>query len=294
MAMGRWAEAKATMDEKASRIPNDVEVHFASYLLAFLRGDQSAMDKEVEWAKGKPQETPMMGLQAAASAAVGQMQKGREFARRAAEGFQRMGFVDGAAGMQAQFANFEAVCGNSQRARELANRARAASPAVNNLMGSAVALALAGDTNAAESIAKEIAARSPTDEMLQSAYLPQLLAIVEFKKGKWARAVELLESVRPYEESQPWATYVRGEAYLQLGKGPEAAAEFEKVLRKRGVVGVDPLYAIAHLGLARAQAKAGKTAAARKAYQDFLALWKDADTDIPILRQARADYEKLK
>jgi serine/threonine protein kinase/tetratricopeptide (TPR) repeat protein len=294
MAMGRWAEAKAIIDEKAARIPSDVEVHFIDFALAFFRGDQAAMDKEAAWAKGKSVEAPFLGAQAAASAAGGQMQKGRELARRSADGLQRMGFVDGAAGIHAQIALYEAACGNMQKARELANRARAASSSPGTELSAGAALAFAGDLNTAESIIRDLAPRYPKDEMLQAVHLPTLRAIVELQKGKPARTVELLESARPYEEAQPPVTQIRGLAYLQLGKGTEAAAEFEKVLRKRGVIGVDPLYALAHLGLARAQAKAAKTAEARKAYQDFFALWKDADPDLPILKEARAEYDKLK
>jgi predicted Zn-dependent protease len=156
-------------------------------------------------------------------------------------------------------------------------------------------LAHAGDFHRAQAVADELAGRFPTDTMMNSVQLPLIRGEIEIARGNAARALQLLEPAARYELSFQGmgVMYARGQAFLHSGKGVEASAEFQKILNHRGISVVSPIHALAHLGLARARALAGDTAGAHTAYQDFLALWKDADPDVPILQQAKAEYAKF-
>jgi predicted Zn-dependent protease len=168
-------------------------------------------------------------------------------------------------------------------------------------MAAALVLARVGDVAYGQALAQQLSATYPWNTLLHSYWLPVIRAAIEIDRGRSARAIELLQAATPYEEgSAPpfpqgtmYPVYMRGEAYLLTQKGGEAAQEFQKILEHRGVVQNFPLGALAHVGLARAYALQGDAAKARISYQDFFALWKDADPDIPILKQARGEYAKL-
>jgi len=168
--------------------------------------------------------------------------------------------------------------------------------------GAALALGLAGDTVRAEAIAEDLAKRFPEDTVVKFSYLPTIDAQVAIGRHDASRAIEVLQSAAPYALGLRTGTafaaalypfYVRGEAYLEVHQASEAAAEFQRILDRPGVIVNDPIGALAHLQLGRAYAMSGDTAKARAAYQDFLTLWKDADPDIPIVKQAKAEYAKL-
>jgi tetratricopeptide (TPR) repeat protein len=166
--------------------------------------------------------------------------------------------------------------------------------------GAAFALALAKDSSRSEALADDLAKRFPEDTSVRFSYLPALRATLALNHGDHAKASDLLQAAVPYELGAQRAlfgllypVYVRGEAYLADNKGAEAAAEFQKILHHRGIVVSDPVGALAHLQLGRAIAMSGDKTKAKTAYQDFLALWKDADPDIPVLKQAKAEYARL-
>ena len=170
--------------------------------------------------------------------------------------------------------------------------------------GAAFALALSGDSSRSQTLANDLESRFPEDTSVRFSYLPALRALLALNHGEPAKAIELLQIAVPYELGAPrsshtwyfgalYPVYVRGEAYLAARQGAEAAAEFQKILDHRGIVVSDPIGALAHLQLGRAFALSGDKAKAKAAYQDFLTLWKDADPDIPILKQAKAEYAKL-
>jgi hypothetical protein len=170
--------------------------------------------------------------------------------------------------------------------------------------GAAVALAIAGDSGRSQTIAADLARRFPEDTAVQFSYLPVLRALLALNHGEPAKAIELLQLTVPYELGAPpsaffgffgalYPAHVRGEAYLAAHQGADAATEFRKILDRRGVVINDPIGALARLQLGRACAMSGDKTNAKAAYQDFLSLWKDADPDIPILKQARAEYARL-
>ena len=164
-----------------------------------------------------------------------------------------------------------------------------------SLTRSAIALSLCGDIGAAQSLVDELTKRYPKDTLINSIWLPVIRAAIELNRNNPVQAVQLLEATRRYEAAAEfWPQYLRGQAYLRQQKGAEAAVEFQKILAHRGEAPLSVLYPLAHLGLARAAALTGDTTKARTAYQNFLALWKDADQDIRVLQEARQDYAKLK
>jgi tetratricopeptide (TPR) repeat protein len=170
--------------------------------------------------------------------------------------------------------------------------------------GAALALALAGDSAGSQRIADDMDSRSPEDTEVQFSYLPVLRAVAALNRGEPSRAIELLQAAAPYElgllgndtigfVGSLYSIYTRGEAYLSAKRGPEAAVEFQKILDHRGIVGTEPIGALARLQLGRALVVSGDKIKAKSAYEDFLRLWKDADPDIPIFRQAKMEYAKL-
>jgi predicted Zn-dependent protease len=196
----------------------------------------------------------------------------------------------------------EALFGDAAEARQQATVAKRSSGRDLDY-GVALALAYAGDANRAQAMADDLGKRFPEDTSLQFNYLPTLRAKLALLRANPQQAVDILRAAAPYELGLPAAginnwpnlypVYVRGEAYLAAHKGSEAAAEFQKILDHRGIVSNAPIGALAHLQLGRAYALQGDTARSRAFYQDFLTLWKDADPDIPILKQAKAEYAKL-
>jgi predicted Zn-dependent protease len=189
----------------------------------------------------------------------------------------------------------EALYGNAVEARQQAGAALGLSNGRNVQFKAALALALAGDRVRAQTLADDLDERFPDGTIIQFKYLPTIRAQVALSGKDSSKALEVLQAAAPYElgASGLDPVYVRAEAYLAAHQGSEAAAEFQKILDHRGVVVNEPIGALAHLGLARACALQGDTAKAKAAYQDFLTLWKDAAPDIPILKQAKAEYAKL-
>jgi predicted Zn-dependent protease len=160
----------------------------------------------------------------------------------------------------------------------------------------ALGLALAGDLANAQHLVDDLAKRFPENTTVQFTYVPMIRAQLALDRNNAGKAIELLQPAAPYElgiAGALYPVYVRGNAYVTAHEGSEAAAEFQEILNHRGVVVNDPIGALAHLGLGRAYVRQGDTAKARAAYQDFLTLWKDADPDIPILKEAKEEYAKL-
>jgi tetratricopeptide (TPR) repeat protein len=201
----------------------------------------------------------------------------------------------------------EALFGNVSIARQRAVDALELSKSRDVGYGAAFALALSGDSFQSQALTEDLARRFPEDPRVQFIYAPTLRALLALNRGQPSKAVELLQTAIPYEGGIPteggsefllgagnlYPAYVRGLAYLAARHGVEAAAEFQKILDHRGLVICDPVGALAHLQLGRAYALSGDDTKARSAYQDFLSLWKDADPDVPIFKQAKAEYAKL-
>ena len=296
---GKFDEAKAIFEKSIQQDLGSPVTYFGLYLIGFAEGDTTAMERAVEWAHGKPQEAFLVSAQAGAAAFQGKMQQAGELTRRAADLNLRNGLDENAASNLAQHALERALCGNSRQARELANRALAMSEGSAPQYFAALALAQAGAVQPAQAILSKLAERFPTDTLMNARELPALRAAIALGRRNPASAIEALESAHPYEGGTGFAgtetesLYFRGLAYLGAGSGPEAAAEFQRLLDKTwlSIIGVNQ--PLAQLGLARARALQGDEAGARRAYQDFLARWKDADSDIPVLQQAQAEYARL-
>ncbi len=305
LALNRFDEARTTTEEALGRKLEDIPLHLNLYALAFFQGNAAAMKQQADWAIGKPgAEDWMLSLESDTEAWSGRLGKARELSRQAVESARRSDEKEPAALWQANAAIREALFGNADAARQNAAAAVALAPGSRDAEAqAALAYALAGDAAHAQSLADDLAKRFPQDTVVQSVWLPTIRAQIETGRKNPARSIELLQAAAPYElgmlsgsatNSCLYPVYVRAEAYLSAQQGPAAAAEFQKILDHRGLLWNCATGALAHLGLARAYAMQGDTAKARAAYQDFLALWKDADPDIPILIAAKAEYAKLK
>jgi len=274
------------------------------YYLAFLKGDQAGMDREIARAPAEHVQALMSHHQALVLAQSGRMQQARTMWERAIALAQQAGTRETAALYETAQAVCEAHFGNGAAAKERARAALKLAKGRDVEYAAAFALALAGDLSESQRLAADLEKRFPEDTPVQFEYLPTLNALSTLAHGAPADAVERLQRAVPYDLAMPGTTfhgrfgglypaYVRGEACLAAGRGQEAAAEFQKVLNHRGIVLADPVGALAHLQLGRAYVTSGDITRAKSAYQDFLTLWKDADADLPLLKQARAEYAKL-
>ena len=275
------------------------------YGIAFYRDDTPGMAQQVATAARKPgDEALLFALEADTAAYFGHLGKAREFSRRAADSAERAGEKETAASYLAVSALREALFGNAANARELATVAKGRSTGRDMDYGVALALAYAGDERRAQVLAGDLGKRFSEDTVVQFNYLPTLRAKIAISHADPPQALNILRVAAPYELGLPaigyynwpnlYPVYLRGEAYLAVHQSREAAVEFQKILDHRGIVLNQPIGALAHLQLGRVFAISGDTAKARTAYQDFFALWKDADPDIPILKQAKAEYAKLR
>jgi len=281
------------------------ELLLLRYHLAFVTGDTAGMDRVVALARGKPGvEDWMLHAQALVEARSGRLQVARRMSHRALEMAHQAGQRERAATYQAAEAICEAFLGDASAARRSATAALQLSNGRDVEYAAAFALALAGDLPRSQSLADDLQRRFPEGTSVKFNYLPALRAFLALSHHAPQKAIELLQAAVPYELAVPaidfnaffgglYPVYVRGEAYLAAHQGAEAAAEFQKILDHRGIVVSDPIGALAHLQLGRAYAMQGDTTKARAAYQDFLTLWKDADPDISILKQAKFEYAKL-
>ena len=299
-SLNRLVEARATINMAQEKAHYPLNWHLSLYYLAFLQGDESAMAREISWALGNP---PMQGelLHFGAShtaAYQGKIGDARGLSRRAVASTERPS--DGGL-LEADAAVTEALYGNSKVAQHQAREVLLASKKqdwqrlrMTAEAEAGAALALSGESSQAQSVVDDLNNRFPEDTIVQHCYLPLIRALIALNYHNPSMAIQSLQTAGPYELGFAlYPAYVRGLAYLAANQGFEAEAEFQKILDHRGVVVNDPIGALAHLGLARAYALQGDTAKAKAAYQDFLTLWKDADPDIPILKEAKAEYAKL-
>jgi serine/threonine protein kinase/predicted Zn-dependent protease len=304
-ALNRLGKAKAAYARALkNKIDSSAYLDVPMYSIDFLDGDTSGMAQLVARGTGKPGiEDIFLANEALTAAYSGRLGKGRDLSRGAEASAQRAGEKEGAAGYIASAALIEAVFGNATQARQQAAAALGLSTARDTQYAAALVLGVTEDTVRAQALADDLAERFPQDTIAQFNYLPTLHAQIALNRNDSDKAIEALQAAAPYELATPAALfgflsvypiYVRGEAYLAARQGNQAAGEFQKILDHPGVVINEPIGALAHVGLARAYALEGDTAKARAAYQDFLALWKDADPDIPILIAAKAEYAKLK
>jgi len=303
LALGRFDDAEKAIEQAKARNLDGDFLHQEIYYLSFLKGDTPEMERQVAWASGKPgTEDLLLSVQSDTEAYYGRLGKARDFSRRAVDAAVRANAKEAAALWQVNAAMREAEFGNSAVAKQDVASALALAPGGRDVkLFAALALARAGDTAHAKAIVEELERNYPSQTVLKVYWLPTIKSAIELNANNSSQALVFLEAAAPYELGQPsqlqlgtmYPAYIRGQAQLLAHNGPAAAAEFQKFLDHRGIVINFPLGALAHLGLARAYALSGDTAKAKAAYQDFSSLWKEADSDIPILKQAKAEYERL-
>ena len=303
--LDRLGEAANTLQQAAARKLEIGDFLVQRYDIAFLKGDQAEMEREAALAQGKSgAEDWISDHEAFVSAYSGRLQEARRLARRAADLARQAAQRDRAALDETGLALWEGFFGDAPAARRSAMAARELSNGREVEYGAAFALALAGDSFRSQTLANDLERRYPEDTSVRFSYLPALRARLALNHSEPSKAIEMLQIAVPYDLGAPrssfhgffgtlYPVYVRGEAYLAAHQGAEAATEFQKILDHRGIVVSDPIGALAHLQLGRAFALSGDKTKARTAYQDFLSLWKDADPDIPILKQAKTEYARL-
>ena len=312
LAMQNFNEARQILMQAEARKLDELNIHMNLYAVSFLAGDQAGMTKEYSWLESQPEyRSHGLSLESDTAGYSGQLRKARELTTQAITASTRAANKENAAMWQANAALREAGFGNTSEARQAAAAAlKLASNSPGAQIEATLAFALSGDAPRAETLAKGLSAKFPLDTQMQALWLPVIRAQLALDKRDAPAAVTLLQAAKPMElalipftanGSCLYAAYVRGQAYLAMGQGTPAAAEFQKILDPSGLIWNCWTGALAHLGLARANALQSKTpqgtdadaARARAAYKDFLGLWKDADPDLPILKEAKAEYAKL-
>ena len=302
MNLNRFDEAKAVLGQAQERKLENEALLTEYYGLAFLRDDPSEMARQVTAAAGKPGiEDLLLVMQSDTDAYFGRLAQARQSTQLAQASALRADAKEAAALWQLDGALHEAELGDPQRAGQEALEAIRSGGGKNVQVLAALALARSGKRKEAQALADDLARNFPSDTIVNDYWLPSIRAALALDEKNPAAAIEALQVAMPYEFGSPtpgiayaYPVYLRGLAYLQAGKGKQAAAEFQRMLDHRGVVLNFPTGALAYLQLARAYGLEGDQAAARQYYQQFLKLWKDADPDNPILLQAKAEAAKLK
>jgi serine/threonine protein kinase/tetratricopeptide (TPR) repeat protein len=296
MALNRTEEARSILQRAVDAKADNLFIHQALFDLAYLDGDADGMQRQLKWSEGKPSEYLLLIPAAQVAASHGQMLKAAELVRRSVLVSDRLGFKETTADTQSAFAVTQAEVGDFSKAKELAASSSALAHGRTNMASVAVALAMTGDVSRAQAIADDLGHHFPDDTLLHQVSIPCVRALIEMNRKSPEAAIQALQTATPYELGRnqfPLPNYLRGLAYLQARRGADAAAEFQKIIDHRGIDVAVAEHSLAKLGLGRAHVMTGDSAKARAAYQDFLALWKDADPDVPILKEAKNEYAKL-
>jgi tetratricopeptide (TPR) repeat protein len=291
--LDRFDEAKAVAEKAFAQKLDAPLIHRSLLRFAYIQGDRREAEKQIQWLTGRPEEYQSLAEQGTNAAVLGQLRTAEGLFGRAADVARRRSLPETVARFQAHVALNGVLVGNCEAARAKAHAAILPVQAPADTLTAALPLALCGEAAAAQKAADETSKQYPVHTLWNAVFQPSMRAAIELSRNQPDKAIGLLQSVTPYERRYPEAVYLRGLAYLRARKGSEAAAEFQKILDHKGA-NWGPYYPLSYVGLARAAALAGNTVEARKAYQDFLALWKDADPDIPILKEAKQEYAKLK
>ena len=303
-SLNRFDEAKAVYAQAVERKLRTPYIDSVMYFLAFAQNDTAAMAQHAANVDSLPKwQHQMLSMEGDTAAYAGRLKEAREFSRRAMDRAQHAGEKDAPALYSGTSALREVWFGNTAEARRRASLALKLSAGRDLEYFAALAFAYAKDDVRAKALANDLGKRFPEDTIVQFNYLPGIHGKLALNKGDASGAIQSLAVAAPYELGATRAldldwtamfpVFVRGEAYLAARRGSEAAAEFQKLLDHRGLVLNQPIGALAHLGLGRAYVLQGDTVRAKAAYVDFLTLWKDADTDIPVLQQAKAEFAKL-
>jgi tetratricopeptide (TPR) repeat protein len=308
VAQGQVDEADKTLLRASERKLDIPDFYVQRYIIGFLKDDKAGMDREAVQSREKPGvDDWMSNSEGFVAAYSGHLDEARQMSRRAADLARKADRRETEALYEADAAVREALFGNVSTARQRSGDALTLSKSRDVVYEVGFALALSGDSSRSQALVEDLSRRFREDTKVRFIYVPTILALVALNRSQPSKAVELLQTVISYEGGTPieggsefllgagsfYPAYVRGLDYLATHQGSEAAVEFQKILDHRGIVVSDPIGALAHLQLGRAYALSGNKTKAKSAYQDFLTLWKAADPDIPILKQARAEYAKF-
>src|SRR5579862_4072374 len=286
--LNRLDEAKATFNQALQHNAGAVVAHSALATVAWLQGDKDGTERELDAMNKDPQgEFQITGLRSAMAAYAGQLRSARSLGEKQREAAARLGLKEGAATEYAQEAFNEATFLNKARALEDVTQAMKLSQSPNVVLFSAAALAITGEDARATKLADDVSQKRPYDTFVQFVAVPLIKAQIELNHNNPNKAIDLLDSALVYARANSGVLYLRGNAYLKAGRGSDAVQAFQRLLDLKNMINVDPIMPLAKVGLGRAYVLAGDNARARVAYQDFFALWKDADSDIPALREAK-------
>jgi tetratricopeptide (TPR) repeat protein len=298
--LDRLQEASATAQQAIANGFDSSGLRLSLYQLAFLENDAPGMARQAESITGRPDsEGRMLELEAETAAYSGHLKESLNLSQQAVDSAMRAEESESAARSAANAALVKALLGKTADARSHAALPSGAPAGNGALYVLALSSALAGDSPRAQSLADDLAKRYPRDTLVQFNFLPTIRAQIALNRNDPLKAIDLLQTAAPYELSDVprgflGPIYVRGEAYLTAHRGIEAAGEFQKIIDHRGVVANSPAGALAYLQLGRAYTLSGDKNKAKAAYREFFTLWKDADPDLPPLRQAWTEYPKLK
>lgn len=303
--LNRFDEAESTIQEAQAKKLDSPVLHLLSYQIAFLKNDAPGMAREAAWGEGKPgAEDVLLAFESDTAAYHGRLGMARDYSARARASAEQAKQPETAASYEAAAALREALFGNASDAQKQSAAALELSTGREVQYGAALALAFSGDASRAQALAEDLSKRFPEDTIVQLNFLPALHAQLALDGHDSASVIEVLRAAAPYELGSItrvnvfnfmslYPVYVRGNAFLAAHQGSQAADQFQKIVDHRGVVINEPIGALAHLQIGRAYAMQSDSGKAKAAYQDFLTLWKDADPDIPVLKQAKAEYAKL-
>jgi eukaryotic-like serine/threonine-protein kinase len=287
-------EAKAVLNQLLQRKLGGADIHLLLASFEWEQNDHAAVERELDLAKLAPDaEMQVSWFRAYDAACRGQLKQTRDLGKKGRDAAERLSLKEPAASELAQEAITEAIYGQKSKALEDVAQALKMSDSPNVVISAASALALAGEDARALKMAQDVAKQRPFDTTVQSVQVPLIQAAVELNHGNAAKAIDLMDGAMVYGRVNSGVLYLRGAAYLKAGRGGDAAQAFQRVLDLKAYTWVDTLVPLSQLGLARAYALEGDKAHSRVAYQNFLAQWKDADADIPLSKEAKAEYSKV-
>ncbi len=294
--LGRFDEARRTAERAVALDIETLPTRRLLYQLATAAGEERSAAQHLEWARDKPREFDMIGARAQALGWLGRVREARQVYEEAARLAERRDFPDVGTNHLAWATAMELAYGNTDRAVEQARRVLGRNPGYDSQLRAALTLAVAGVLRTAEQIADDQAAANPEHTLINAVLIPMVRAGIEIGRGNPLRAIDHLEAVAPHELGFIAALapiHLRGQSYLMLGMARQAAEQFQRILDRPRTDPFSPFHAVAPLGLARAWAAAGDVDEGLKAYERFLTTWTDADRDVPVLVEARDEYDRL-
>jgi eukaryotic-like serine/threonine-protein kinase len=297
LSLNRFDEAREVLAEAVSQKTDSLAAHVNLYTIAFVKGDQAAMNEQLDWAAAKSYDHEALYWQGRAAAFSGQIKKARELYIRATPLAKARGMNEHIAGHMLTLAWTEAAMNSCRHVKEDVEQALSLARNDFILGGAASAFIMCDEPALAQDLIEELAKQNPKDTRVNMVLLPTTKAAIQYNHGNSSDAIKLLHSTSRFEFGSYfpfWAIYTRAQSYLRAREGARAMQEFQKIIDHRGIDAFSPLYPLAHLGQARANVLMADITKARRSYEDFFALWKDADPDIPILIEAKKEYEKLR